>query len=44
MKVEILDLKQRFVEEKKELLNCIRRVVQKGNLILTSEVEFLKKL
>ena len=43
MKVEILDLKQRFVEEKKELLNCIRRVVQKGNLILTSEVEFFEK-
>ena len=43
MKVEILDLKQRFVEEKKELLNCIKRVIQKGNLILTSEVEFFEK-
>ena len=43
MKVEILDLKLRYQEEKKELLNCIKRVLQKGNLILTSEVEFFEK-
>ncbi|MBG56027.1 MAG: transcriptional regulator [Deltaproteobacteria bacterium] len=43
MKVEILDLKQRYQEEKVGLLKCIKRVLQKGNLILTPEVERFEK-
>ncbi len=43
MKVEILDLKERYKEEEKEILGCIKRVLKKGNLILTSEVEFFEK-
>ena len=43
MKVDILDLKQRYQEEKTGLLKCIKRVLQKGNLILTPEVESFEK-
>ena len=34
MKVDILDLKQRYQEEKVGLLRCIKRVLEKGNLIV----------
>ena len=43
MKVDILDLKQRYQEEKVGLLRCIKRVLEKGNLILTPEVESFEK-
>ena len=43
MKVDILDLKQRYQEEKVGLLKCVKRVLQKGNLILTPEVESFEK-
>ena len=39
MKVEILDLKLRYSEEKSELINCFKKVVSQGNLILTPEVD-----
>ena len=39
MKIEVIDLRKRFVEEKKGLLKCINRVLKKGNLILTSELQ-----
>ena len=41
MKIEVIDLRKRFVEEKKGLLKCINRVLKKGNLILTSELKNL---
>ena len=43
MKVEIIDLKKRFQEEKFEILKCINRVLKKGNLVLTKEVENFEK-
>ena len=43
MKVDILDLKQRYQEEKVGLLKCVKRVLEKGNLILTPEVESFEK-
>ena len=39
MTIEILDLKKRFKEEKHEILKCVERVLKKGHLILTSEVQ-----
>ena len=43
MKIEIIDLRKRFQEEKYEILKCINRVLKKGNLILTSEVQNFEK-
>ena len=39
MKIEVIDLKKRFQEEKHEMLKCINRVLKKGSFILTSEVQ-----
>ena len=39
MRIEVIDLKKRFQEEKYEILKCINRVLKKGNFILTSEVQ-----
>lgn len=39
MKIEIIDLKKRFKEEKHEILKSIKRVLKKGNLVLTPEVQ-----
>ena len=44
MKVEFIDLKKRYKEEKSEILNCVKRVLTKGNFILTKEVESFEKL
>ncbi len=38
MHVPFIDLKQRFQEEKNELLQAVERVVSKGHLVLTNEV------
>ena len=38
MKVELIDLKKRYKEEKKEILSVIDNVLSKGNLIMTEEV------
>ena len=43
MKVELIDLKSRYQEEKKEILKIVRRVLSKGNLILTKEVQNFEK-
>ena len=43
MKIELIDLRKRFQEERYEILKCINRVLKKGNLILTSEVENFEK-
>ena len=39
MKIELVDLKKRYKNERKALLQCIDRVLKKGNLILTPEVQ-----
>ena len=39
MKVNFIDLKQRFIEEKKDLLKSITKTLKSGNLVLTPEVE-----
>ena len=42
-KVPFIDLKQRFVEEREELLACVERVLAKGHVILTPEVRELEE-
>lgn len=39
MKVEVIDLKSRFQEEKTEIMKAIQKVLEKGNLVLTKEVK-----
>ena len=39
MKVELIDLRDRFKEEKKPILKIVEKVLSKGNLILTEEVK-----
>ena len=39
MQIDFIDLKQRYLDEKKELLNIFDRVLKKGSLVLTKEVE-----
>ena len=43
MKIEVIDLRKRFQEEKNELMKSIERVLTKGNLVLTKEVESFEK-
>jgi len=44
IKVPFVDLKQRYQEEKAELLACVARVLEKGHFVLTEEVkEFEEK-
>lgn len=38
VKVPFIDLKQRFEEERTELLACVERVVSQGHFVLTQEV------
>jgi len=38
VKVPFIDLKQRYEEEKTELLDCVERVVSQGHFVLTQEV------
>ena len=35
MKIEVIDLRKRFQEEKTEILKLIKNVLLKGNLVLT---------
>ncbi|MDA9990838.1 DegT/DnrJ/EryC1/StrS family aminotransferase [Paracoccaceae bacterium] len=42
MRVDFVDLKARYEEEKKELNECINRVLAKGNLVLSKEVDELE--
>lgn len=37
-KVPFIDLQQRYLEEKEELLACVERVLSKGHFVLTQEV------
>ncbi len=38
-KVPFIDLRQRYEEEKQELLACVERVLSQGHFVLTEEVE-----
>ncbi len=38
MKIEFVDLKLRYADEKKEIDKCINNVLKKGNLVLTEEL------
>ena len=44
MKVELIDLKKRFQEEKFEIMKCLERVLEKGSLVLTEEVSSKKTI
>ena len=39
MKIEFVDLKARYADEKIELDRCIHKVLKKGNLVLTEELK-----
>ena len=39
MRVPFIDLKQRFEEEKNELMGCIEKVLSNGSLVLTPELD-----
>ena len=39
MKIEVIDLKKRFEDEELELLSRIKKVLKKGNLVLTEELK-----
>ena len=43
MKIEVIDLRKRYQEEKTEILKLIKNVLKKGNLVLTKEVENFEK-
>ena len=43
IQVPFIDLKQRFEEEKSELMACVERVLEKGALVLTPELAKLEE-
>jgi dTDP-4-amino-4,6-dideoxygalactose transaminase len=43
MQVDLIDLVSRYKDEKKEINRCINKILKKGNLILTPEVEIFEK-
>ncbi len=43
MKVKLIDLIERYKEEKKELISCFKNTVSKGHLVLTKEVSDFEK-
>ena len=43
MKVDLIDLKARYKDENKEILNAISKTLKKGNLILTEELYKFEK-
>ena len=43
MKIEVIDLRKRFQEEKTEIMQLIKKVLTKGNLVLTKEVDNFEK-
>lgn len=45
MKIELIDLKQRYLDEKDELIKCVEKVLRNGTFVLTEEVvNFEKKI
>ena len=43
MNIQLIDLKQRYLDEKKELIKCFKKVVSNGSLVLTDEVNNFEK-
>ncbi len=43
MKIELIDLKKRSKDEKKELVNCFNKIIKKGSFVLTKEVSDYEK-
>ena len=43
MKIELIDLKKRYKDEREELLSCFDRVLKNGSLVLTDEVQNFEK-
>ncbi len=44
-KVPFIDLQQRFIEEKTELMACVERILSQGHLVMTQEVfDFEKRV
>jgi len=43
MKVPFIDLQQRFIEEKEEILNAVEKVLENGTLVLTPELRELEE-
>lgn len=43
VKVPFVDLKQRYQDEREELLACVERVLSQGHLVLTEEVAALER-
>ena len=39
MEIDFIDLKQRYIEEKQELLSIFDKVLKNGSLVLTDEVK-----
>jgi len=44
VKVPFIDLKQRFVEEREELLSCVEATLAKGHLVLTPELNEFEEM
>jgi len=44
IKVPFIDLKQRFVDEREELLACVEATLAKGHLVLTPELNEFEKM
>lgn len=42
-KIDLIDLKKRYIDEKDQLLKCFDRVLKNGSLILTDEVQNFEK-
>ena len=43
MRVNFIDLKQRYIEEKNDLQKIINKTLKSGNLVLTPEIEEFEK-
>jgi len=43
MKIELIDLKQRYKEESSQILGCIKKILSKGHLVLTEELNNFEK-
>ncbi len=43
MKIELIDLKQRYKEESSQILSSIHKVLSKGHLVLTEELNIFEK-
>jgi dTDP-4-amino-4,6-dideoxygalactose transaminase len=43
LKVPFIDLQQRFIEEREELMACVERVLSQGHLVMTQEVTDFEK-